>query len=69
MREHFDHNAAFLTPIALLTSAQMLADGEHVTSIGSKYHTRMQVAKLAVYYPILLRWDEMTSFAKVQTQI
>lgn len=63
MREHFDHTAAFLTPIALLSSAEALQHGLKLTDAGSKYHQRVQMAKLAVYYPILLRWDEMHSFA------
>ena len=61
--ESFDHTAAFLTPIALLTSAEALQHAVELTTAGSKYRERVEVAKLAVYYPILLRWDEMRGFA------
>lgn len=64
MREHFDHTAAFLTPVALLTSARALSNAAAVTAPESKYRERVDVAKLAVYYPILLRWEEMAAFAK-----
>ena len=63
MRENFDHTAAFLTPIALLSSAEALQRGLNLTDAGSKHHLRVQTAKLAVYYPILLRWDEIHGFA------
>ena len=64
MREHFDEHADFLTPIALLTSATAMNDGKKAVGTDSVRSHRIDVAKLAVYYPMLLRWEEMWSFAK-----
>ena len=30
----------------------------------NRYRKRVDVAKLSIYYPLLLRWDEMSAFAK-----
>jgi hypothetical protein len=64
MRENFDEHAAFLTPIALLTSAAAMNDGKKAVAGDSVRLHRIGVAKLAVWYPMLLRWDEMWNFAK-----
>lgn len=63
MREGFDHYAAFLTPVALLTSADALNHALALSSNGSIFHQRVELVMMAIYYPILLRWDEMRSFA------
>jgi hypothetical protein len=64
MRENFDEHAAFLTPIALLTSATAMNGGKKAVAGDGIRSGRIDVVKLAVYYPILLRWDEMRDFAK-----
>ena len=48
MRESFDHTAAFLTPIALITSADALGHAHKLTDDGSAERERVEVAKLAV---------------------
>ena len=48
MRESFDHTAAFLTPIALITSADALTHAHKLTDDGSAERERVEVAKLAV---------------------
>eukprot|EP01051_Picozoa_sp_SAG22_P002269 SAG22_NODE_100_length_20558_cov_10.189305_4_plen_143_part_00 len=64
MRENFDEHAEFMTPIALITSAKAMNDGRKLVAGDAEKVQRMDVAKLAVYYPMLLRWDEMRDFAK-----
>ena len=44
----FGHTAAFLTPIALITSADALAHAHNLTEQGSAERERVEVAKLAV---------------------
>ena len=48
MHESFDHTAAFLTPIALITSADALGHAHKLTDDGSAERERVEVAKLAV---------------------
>ena len=48
MRESFDHTATFLTPIALITSADALAHAHKLTDDESAERERVEVAKLAV---------------------
>jgi len=67
MRENFDEHAAFLTPLAVLTAAEALTHARTLTAPGSRYRERVDVAKLAIYYPMLLRWEEMAAFAKSET--
>eukprot|EP01050_Picozoa_sp_SAG11_P026889 SAG11_NODE_6604_length_1280_cov_3.090601_1_plen_209_part_00 len=59
-----DETAEFLTPIALITAAKAMNDGKKLVASDSLRAHRMNIAKLAVYYPMLLRWEEMQSFAK-----
>ena len=72
MRENFDAHAPFLTPLALLTSAAAMANGERALLAagepqGGRYAVRLGTAKLAVYYPILLRWREIRAFARSES--
>lgn len=66
MRENFDHKAAFLTPMALLTSAQAMAQGAKLVATDSVRKERIEVAKLAVYcaHTISITFSS-TSYANV----
>ena len=63
MKCFFDETADFLTPIALITAAKAMDDGKQLVAGNSVFAHRMDIAKLAVYYPMLLRWEEMQRFA------
>jgi hypothetical protein len=65
MGEGFPLDAAFLTPIALLTSATAFVDGR-ATVTGLELE-RLNRAAMAVYYPILMRWAELRSFAQAES--
>jgi len=65
MGEGFALDAAFLTPIALLTSAGAFVDGRSVVT-GLELE-RMNRASMAVYYVILMRWAELDSFARTES--
>ena len=64
MGEGFPLDAAFLSPIALLTSAGAYVDGRAMVS-GLELE-RLNRASMAVYYPILMRWAELDSFARTE---
>ena len=66
-KEWFDYTAAFLTPAALLTSADALAHAVNCTPVASRFRTRVEEVQLSVYYPILLRWQELREFAARET--
>merc|ERR1711964_436194 len=54
-------NAPFFTPMALLTGGQAFKDAARVAT--AQYRTRVDVAKISVYYVVLLRWSEVRTFA------
>ena len=64
MREGFALDAAFLSPIALLTSAGAFVDGRAVVS-GLELE-RLNRSSMAVYYVVLMRWAELDSFARTE---
>ncbi|EGD82397.1 hypothetical protein PTSG_03040 [Salpingoeca rosetta] len=61
MHESFDEHAKFLTPCAILDAATAFAQARAATS--GVFQRRVDRTKLAAYYIILLRWDEMRAFA------
>jgi hypothetical protein len=61
MHESVPANAAFLTPIALITGGQAFKDAEAVAT--GPQQGRVQKAKISIYYVVLLRWDEVFQFA------
>ena len=64
MREGFPLDAAFLTPIALLTSASAFVEGRKVVD-GIELE-RLNRSAMAVYYPVLMRWAELSEFARTE---
>ena len=65
MRESVPTNAPFLTPKAVLTSAEAFANASKAVSSGSPLQKgRVNIAKISIYFVILVRWDEMQLFAK-----
>ena len=64
MREGFPLDAAFLTPIALLTSASAFVEGRKVVD-GIELE-RLNRSCMAVYYPVLMRWAELSEFARTE---
>ena len=62
MHEGVPPDAPFLTPMAVLTSAQAFQDALKVVSGVQK--SRVDIAKVSIYYTALLRWEEMEGFAK-----
>ena len=62
MHESFDHAAPFLTPLGLIQAKQALDSGEKLV-LGTRYAFRVHKVKLAIQYVVLLRWDEISSFA------
>ena len=62
MHEGVPTDAPFLTPMAVLTSAQAFQDALKVASGLEK--GRVDIAKISVYFIALVRWDEMQGFAK-----
>jgi hypothetical protein len=62
MREGFPLDAAFLTPVALLTSASAFVEGRAV--VAGVELDRLNRAAMSVYYPVLQRWAELQDFAK-----
>lgn len=69
MHESVPTDAPFLTPMALLTGGQAFAEAlvDLKKTPGSAYTARVDTAKIAVYYVVLLRWDEIQSFAKKES--
>ena len=65
MGEGFPLDAPFLTPVALLTSASAFVHGRSVVS-GVELE-RLNRAAMAVYFPILMRWAELQSFAQTES--
>ena len=63
MHENVPVTAAYVTPIATITSAQAFKDALAATAHDPVRQGRVHVAKVSVYYVLLLRWDEMKSFA------
>merc|ERR1712166_57397 len=63
MHENVPVTAAYITPIATLTSAQAFKQALAVTANDPAKQGRVHVAKMSIYYVLLLRWDEMKSFA------
>ena len=63
MHEGVPSDAAFLTPIALLTGGQAFKDAlkvaSGVASTTPQYEKRVDVAKISVYFVVLLRWCAM----------
>ena len=62
MHENVPSDAPFLTPMAVISSAQAFQDALKVVSGVKK--SRVDIAKVSIYYTTLLRWDEMQGFAK-----
>lgn len=62
MHEGVPTDAPFLTPMAVITSAQAFQDALKVVTGVKK--SRVDIAKISIYYTTLLRWDEMQEFAK-----
>ena len=60
MHEGVPSDAPFLTPIALLTGGQAFKDAlkvaSGVASTTPQYEKRVDVAKISVYFVVLLRW-------------
>ena len=63
MHENVPVTAAYVTPIVTLTSAQAFKNALALTAHQPVYNERVQVAKVSIYYVLLLRWDEMYDFA------
>ena len=67
MHEGVPSDAAFLTPIALLTGGQAFKDAlkvaSGVASTTPQYEKRVDVAKISVYFVVLLRWCAISSRA------
>lgn len=63
MHENVPVTAPYLTPIATLTSAQAFSNALSATADDTVRQERVHVAKVSVYYVLLLRWDEMMNFA------
>ena len=61
----FGGTAPFLSPKALLTSATAFAQARK--EISGKHLFRLDCAKLATYFVILVRWDEMRSAASAMS--
>jgi hypothetical protein len=62
MHENVPTDAPFLTPMAVITSAQAFQNALKIVSGVQK--SRVDIAKVSVYYVALVRWDEMQGFAK-----
>ena len=59
-----DHpTAPFLSSEALLTSISLLKEGAAAVTTELR-RQRMETTQLAVYYPVLLRWNELRAFAR-----
>jgi hypothetical protein len=64
MGESVGPDASYLTPMALLTAGQAFTDALHVVAgAQQQYKARVDVAKVSVYYVVLLRWEEVQGFA------
>ena len=67
MHEGVPSDAAFLTPIALLTGGQAFKDAlrvaSGVASSAPQYVERVHVAKISVYFVVLLRWCAMPLYS------
>ena len=56
---------SYLTPMALLTSANAFKDGlRSLNPADTVFHERVERASMAVSYVFLWRWDELRAFAK-----
>ena len=62
----FGGTAPFLSPRALLTSAAAFAHARKQVTV-PKHIYRLDCAKLATYFTILVRWDEMRSAASAMS--
>ena len=64
MRKSFPVDAAFLTPIALLTSAASFTEGR--AAVSGVELERLGRAAMSLYYVVLMRWAELRSFAQAE---
>ena len=63
MHESFDVNAPFLTPALLLRSAHAFGDASIAVASDRVRARRVDHAAMPVMYVVLVRWDEMRSYA------
>ena len=63
LHEGVPTDAPFLSPIALLTAGEAFRDAARVAT-APQYKRRVDVAKMAVLYVVLLRWSEVQMFAR-----
>ena len=67
MHENFAMDAPFLTPAALLTAGNALADAQPLVAKDAARSARLDRVLLGVAYVVLLRWDEVRTYAKVNS--
>ena len=64
LHEDVQYNAPFLSKMALLTAAQALKDAVAVVVDSEpQYKRRIDVAKMSVYYVVLLCWQDAREYA------
>lgn len=64
MKEDFSPAAPFLTPTALLATMAGLKKAAVSAGVaGTRYAARIHVVMMALQYVVLLRWDEVETFA------
>ena len=64
MKEDFSPAAPFLTPTALLATMTGLKKAAVSAGVaGTRYAARIHVVMMALQYVVLLRWDEVETFA------
>ena len=59
----FPPTAPFLTPAAVLTSANGFAKARAIADLSRKHRARVERASLSVNYVVLVRWREMRQYA------